>query len=359
MLLSDESNNIVKGTDYKYLLAYIIPVSGFFSVYLYDKFSFLTVFIAFGLLPILEETMSLKPENEDQATREAKSDLKIFDFLLYINMPMVFALVLYSLYTVTAYDLTSLQWTGVLLSCGIVLGTAGINVAHEIGHRKSSFDQWFARFLLMPSLYMHFHIEHNLGHHKNVATPEDTATAIRGEWVYYFWFKSMIGGVINSIAIESRIVRKKHGTAFHLSHRIIQFVGIQFLYLFIVHLYFGMSGLLFAVFVALVSVLLLESINYVEHYGLLRKKNASGKYERVSNRHSWNSNHVMGRIFLYELTRHSDHHFKSTIKYQSLKHYDESPQLPHGYPASILIALVPPLWFYVAHKRLDELGLAA
>lgn len=346
----------MKSADYKYLLAYILPLSGYISVIYYDSLSFLTVFITFGMLPLLEETLSLKGENDSPETREKKSKSNFFDLLLYINLPLVYGLVIFSLYTLSITEISGLQWVGVVLSCGIVLGSAGINVAHEIGHRNTSFDQWFARFLLMPSLYMHFHIEHNLGHHKHVATPEDPATALRGEFVYLFWLKSITRGFIDSIRIEAKIVKKKYGTALHYSNRIIQFMIIQFLYLSAVFYFFGSTGLTFVMLTALVSVLLLESINYVEHYGLLRSKNDLGKYERVNNKHSWNSNHIMGRIFLYELTRHSDHHYKSTIKYQSLRHYDESPQLPHGYPASILIALVPPLWFYVVHKKLDEIS---
>ena len=111
----------------------------------------------------------------------------------------------------------------------------------------------------------------------------------------------------------------------------------------------------YAFAVALIGILLLESVNYIEHYGLRRNRLASGRFEPVSPSHSWNSDHELGRIFLYELTRHSDHHFKATRKYQVLRHFQESPQLPVGYPGSILLALVPPVWFRLMNPQVDQI----
>nr|WP_321539671.1 fatty acid desaturase [Flavobacterium piscinae] len=99
---------------------------------------------------------------------------------------------------------------------------------------------------------------------------------------------------------------------------------------------------------------MLETINYIEHYGLKRKKLPSGRYERVTEKHSWNSNHILGRIILYELTRHSDHHYKSTKEYQILECHEESPQLPYGYPTSMVLSFIPPLWFSIMNKRIPE-----
>ena len=126
-------------------------------------------------------------------------------------------------------------------------------------------------------------------------------------------------------------------------------------YLIAVWALFGWSGVAFAVAIALLAILQLETVNYIEHYGLRRKKMPSGFYEKVGPQHSWNSNHEFGRILLYELTRHSDHHYKATRKYQILRHFDKSPQLPHGYPASMMMALLPPLWFSVMDKRIPAL----
>jgi alkane 1-monooxygenase len=130
------------------------------------------------------------------------------------------------------------------------------------------------------------------------------------------------------------------------------YLAIEAIYLFLIYLFFGSFGLLFAVLVAIVGFTLLETVNYIEHYGLLRLKMKSGRYERVKEIHSWNSNHVIGRIVLYELTRHSDHHFKSSKKYQILDCHEESPQMPFGYPTSMVISLIPPLWFKLMNKRI-------
>ncbi len=129
---------------------------------------------------------------------------------------------------------------------------------------------------------------------------------------------------------------------------------IEASYLLTIFLFFGSYGLMFSVLSAIVGFTLLETVNYIEHYGLLRLKTNSGRYERVKEIHSWNSNHVIGRIVLYELTRHSDHHYKSSKKYQILDCHEESPQMPFGYPTSMVMSLFPPLWFKVMNKRIPR-----
>ena len=116
---------------------------------------------------------------------------------------------------------------------------------------------------------------------------------------------------------------------------------------------FGWSTSIFAICIAVISFLVLETINYIEHYGLSRQK-IDGKYEKIKNIHSWNSDHKIGRIVLYELTRHSDHHFISTKKYQVLETKDDSPQLKFGYPSSMILAMIPPAWFYFMNPKLSE-----
>jgi alkane 1-monooxygenase len=137
-------------------------------------------------------------------------------------------------------------------------------------------------------------------------------------------------------------------------NQMLRFSVYQMLWLIALYNFFGVNGLLGGIAVALIGVLLLETVNYLEHYGLRRRRLASGHFEPVGPEHSWNSNHEVGRILLYELTRHSDHHYKSTRKYQILRHIDESPQLPFGYPTAVLLSLVPPLWFAIMHKRLPN-----
>ena len=132
------------------------------------------------------------------------------------------------------------------------------------------------------------------------------------------------------------------------------FLVFQALLLIVIYVVFGKTGLIFSVLSAIVGILLLETVNYIEHYGLLRLKTKSNRYERVAEKHSWNSNHVIGRIVLYELTRHSDHHYKSSKKYQVLDCHEDSPQMPFGYPTSMVLALIPPLWFFIMNKRVPR-----
>lgn len=129
----------------------------------------------------------------------------------------------------------------------------------------------------------------------------------------------------------------------------------QFIFLGFVVALAGWTSLFPYLGAALIGILALESVNYIEHYGLLRKPLTSGRYEPMTESHSWNSNHELGRIMLFELVRHADHHYQTTRKYQALRHLDQSPQLPYGYPMSILLALIPPVWFKVMNPLVDQL----
>lgn len=343
--------------DLKYLLAYLLPLCVALAL-IYPAVSpwSIAVFV-FGIVPVLERLLPASKANLEEAAERQKSDMRLFDYLLWLNVPIVFG-ILWGYFDVLASDreFSAAYLIGLTLSVGIVLGANGINVAHELGHRAGAWEQGLAQFLLMPSLYMHFFVEHNWGHHKHVATDRDPASARRGEWVYAFWFRSIGGGWRSAWQIERRHLERTGRSVWSVHNRMLRYFVFQMLWLGIVYAVFGPAGLSGALAVALISVLLLETINYIEHYGLRRRLLDNGRYEPVSPRHSWNSNHEVGRILLYELTRHSDHHYKSSRKYQILRHIDESPQLPFGYPGAMLAALVPPLWFRIMDKRLESLG---
>ena len=340
--------------DYKYIWAYLIPVSGFAAVAYAGYWSYLTVFIAFGFIPLFEAILPQNPSNLDEETEQKKNANRFFKYLLYINLPLVFGLIAFFFYKLQNVALANFEITGLCLSTGIVLGAAGINVAHELGHKKSKTDQFFSKLLLLPTLYMHFFIEHNRGHHRSVGTPEDSATAKKNENLYFFWIRSVVGGYINAWKLEKIKLSKKGKSAFSLQNEMLVFQITQIAYLIIIGFVFSLQIMLFGVAIAIVGFLLLESINYVEHYGLFRRKLDNGKYEKVSLRHSWNSDHELGRIMLYELVRHSDHHYKASRNYQVLRHFDESPQLPYGYPSSMILAMLPPLWFRIMNPLVDQ-----
>ena len=227
------------------------------------------------------------------------------------------------------------------------MATNGINVGHELGHRKSIIARTCSKLLYLPCQYMHFYIEHNFGHHINVATPEDPATARYKQTLYSFWITSVVRTYVSAWEIQLKLLKVSKRNFFSIKNDMVFYTFFQITFLAFVYYNFGLYLTLLSILMSIISFLFLETINYVEHYGLLRKKEPSGRYERVKPHHSWNSNHTIGRIVLYELTRHSDHHFKSSKKYQVLESLEDCPHLPYGYPTSILLSLIPPIWFTI------------
>lgn len=340
--------------DLKYLIAYVAPLSTFLAIHFGGPWSLATVYLAFGIIPFLELIIPYSKKNLSTTEENNKAVDMLFDVLLHLNVPILLGLTIYYFHTLQAGGLTTFETVGITLSIGVLVGSTGINVAHELGHRVTRYEQFLAKLLLMLAMYMHFFIEHNRGHHKNVSTPEDPASARYGENLYAFWLRSIVMSYLDAWKLEAQRLQRVDQKVLSLKNEMIQFQIIQISYLLAVGLIFGWAIVPFAIAIAFLGVLMLETVNYIEHYGLQRKKLESGRYENVRPTHSWNSNHELGRIFLYELTRHSDHHFKATRKYQVLRHFEESPQLPLGYPASMLMSMLPPLWFGYMNKRVKE-----
>ena len=332
-------------------MAFSVPLSVFVSIYFRGIFSYTCVLYVFFFIPVVELFLPtrLSSFSEQESTSRLKD--KFFDWLLYLNVPIVYLTLIYGLYLFATSDIQLYEYFGFILSLGILLATNAVNVAHELGHRKNKIDIFITRLLLLPCLYMHFTLEHNYGHHKNVATELDPATAKKGQSLYYFWITSVFGQYKNAWQIQIKLLKNKKVSFFSFENNLLLFFMCQGLYLTTVYVLLGGGALVLAFLVGLISFLFLETINYIEHYGLRRKK-IGGKYERVQNTHSWNSDHIMGRIILYELTRHSDHHFSASKKYQVLESLEESPRLPFGYPMSMLLAFVPPIWFAFMHPVL-------
>jgi len=337
--------------DLRYLFAYTLPVSAFLSVYLQGWWSYAGVVYAFGIIPIIDQLAPQAKANNRGEDDESRTSLQFFNWLLYLNVPILYGILGYLFYSLSTGSHQSYELVGLVLSCGVIAGTLGINIAHELGHRDSRVEQVLAKALLLPCLYMHFFIEHNRGHHKHVATPLDPATSRFGESIYAFWPRTVFGSYFSAWALEKQRLQKEGKASFSLNNQMVVFTLLQLFYLVVVAFAFAPWIALVAIAVAVFGFLLLEAVNYIEHYGLVRRQLASGRYEPVTPKHSWNSEHELGRIVLYELTRHADHHYKSTRPYQSLRYLEESPNLPAGYPASILMSLVPPLWFSVMNPK--------
>ena len=341
--------------DLKYVTAYIIPLLAVFSLLSSSILAYTTVILIFGIVPFIEIMLPKNEQPYEVEDKNRRNNSTLFDYLLYINIIIIYAIIGMFIYTVNRTDYTTTTLVGWILSCGIVLGANGINVAHELGHRNNKFDQLLAKILLLPNFYMHFFIEHNKGHHRYVSTPKDPATARYNELIYVFWMRSVVQSYISAWRIQLDELTKKGIPFLSTKNEMLIYQLFQFVYLCSIFLITNSFSITFFIFcIAAVGVLLLETINYIEHYGLMRKQLSADRWEKVQPWHSWNANYEVGRILLYELTRHSDHHYKATKKYQTLEHHKESPQLPLGYPGSMLMALFPPVWFIVMNKRIPK-----
>lgn len=339
--------------DLKYLMSYSIAVTAFIGILVGGPFVYLTLIYTFVFIPILESnTKEYLNEYSDDEKKSRNLD-PFFDFLLYLNIPIVYGIFFVSLNTLLNTD-SAYEIIGIILSASIVMATNGINVGHELGHRKSLFSRTCSKLLYLPCQYMHFFIEHNYGHHINVATPDDPATAKYKQNLYSFWISSVIKTYLSAWRIQLKLLRVSKQSFISLKNDMIFYTLFQISFLIFIYLNYGLIITIYSVFMSVISFLFLETINYVEHYGLLRRIKSNGRYERVKPHHSWNSNHTIGRITLYELTRHSDHHFKSSKKYQILESIEDSPQLPYGYPTSILISFFPPLWFRIMNPLVEQ-----
>ncbi len=334
----------------KYAAAYSVPLTVVISLYLGGWFSYLALIYTFVLIPFFELFMKGSTENMDQAEEEIAKHDGIYDFLLYGLVPTQLIILIYFLYRVSAADLPWHELLGMTMAYGVACGVS-INNAHELGHRTTKKEQLMSKVLLLTSLYMHFFIEHNRGHHRNVATHGDPASSRYGEPIYAFFFRTITGSWKSAWKLERERLTKVDKRYWSIHNEMLRFQILQLLSVLTVGYFFGLQVMLLFTLGAAVGFMQLETVNYIEHYGLQRKMRG-GRYERTLPIHSWNSNHPLGRLVLLELSRHSDHHFQANRPYQILRHFEQSPQMPTGYPGMMLMALVPPIWFRVMHQRI-------
>jgi alkane 1-monooxygenase len=343
---------------FKYLSPFLIYLGAFISFQSHGFLVWTPLIYTWFLIPLIELKVKADESNLSGAEEELARKNRIYDLLLYMVVPVQYIALYFYLDSITSQQQSTADIIGKTLVMGLLCGVFGINVAHELGHRVKKFEQTLAKLLLLTSLYMHFFIEHNKGHHKRVATPDDPSSARYGEMVYRFYFRTIVFSYISAWHIAARDARKKGFKAFSRHNEMLQFQLVQIAMLLAVFYFFGLTAMLLFMFAALNGILLLETVNYIEHYGLQRKQIGEGKFERALPEHSWNSNHIIGRVMLFELSRHSDHHYLASRKYQVLRHHENSPQMPTGYPGMMLLSLVPPAWFRVMNKRIKELNVA-
>jgi len=342
---------------FKYVTPFILYVLSLLAFQGEGLICYTPLLYTFFAVPILELFIKASSVNLDEVEESLAKQNKLYDFILYAAVIMQYYSLWMFLNSLQAPALSTATIIGRVVSMGLLCGTFGINVAHELGHRVNKMEQTFAKMLLLTSLYMHFFIEHNKGHHKHVATASDPSTAKYNQSLYAFWQQTLIGTYKSAWKIAGEEAAKRGHTGFTLLNEMLLFQLIQLLLILSIFILFGLTTTLLFIVAALMGGLLLESVNYIEHYGLTRNETENHQFERVQPHHSWNSNHIIGRLMLFELSRHSDHHYLASRKYQILRSYDNAPQMPTGYPGMILLSLVPPLWFKVMNNQMKKYNL--
>lgn len=342
---------------FRYLCPFVLFGIGYLAFTKTGLYCWGPLLFMFAFIPLAELFLQPDPINLSEAEEQIAKSNPMYDFLLWAIVPAHIAMLYFFFISFSQSNLSFLDRLGRIIGMGLLCGAFGINVGHELGHRIKPFEQFLAKTLLLTSLYMHFFIEHNKGHHKHVATPLDPSSASYNQTLYSFWIQTFIGTQREAWKIAIDEARKKKRNLPWLFNEMVLFQVIQITFLSCIFFSFGFTIMCFFIASALLGAGLLETVNYIEHYGLRRKEVKEHLFERVQPAHSWNSNHILGRLMLFELSRHSDHHYLAARKYQVLRHFDDAPQMPTGYPGMIILALIPPLWFRVMHEQMRKYSL--
>lgn len=294
-------------------------------------------------IPVLDWVVGDDGTNPRDEDYEALSQDRYYRWCTYLFLPIQLLGLGIAAYLWSRDQLSIVDKLGLATTLGLVSGI-GINAAHELGHRAEHAERWLAKLALAQSGYGHFYVEHNKGHHARVATPEDPASARLGESLWEFLPRSVAGGFRSAVRIERERLRRKGLSWWSVHNNVLQAWSMTLVLFGGLFAVFGPKMLPYLILQAVIGAGLLETVNYVEHYGLLRGKRPNGMWARCSPADSWNSDRLVTNIFLFHLQRHSDHHANPGRRYQTLRSSQEAPQLPAGYAGMILLAAVPPLW---------------
>ncbi len=343
------------GKRYAWLLGLVVPTIpfiawGFAEASGLGIFWWFGPFFIFGVMPLLDRLGGSDRSNPPESAIKWLEEDRYYRWCTYLFIPLQLASTVFSAWMWSRGILTVPEAVGLAFSLGSSNGIAIAN-AHELGHKRESIEKWLAKIALAPTFYGHFFIEHNRGHHVRVSTPEDPASSRMGENFYEFLPRTVIGSLKSAWELEAKRFERQGKSPISIKNDLINAwlmsVGL-FAGLIAV---FGIEIAPYLVIQAVFGFSMLEVVNYIEHYGLLRQKKDDGRYERCQPNHSWNSNLVASNVFLYHLQRHSDHHAHPLRRYQALRHFDEAPELPAGYAGMIVLAYLPPVWKRVMDKR--------
>ncbi|WP_232110882.1 alkane 1-monooxygenase [Nocardia wallacei] len=302
------------------------------------------------VIPVLDWVVGEDGNNPHDEDYERLSNDRYYRWCTYLFLPIQLIGLFVAAYMWANDELRVVDKLGLAATLGFMSGI-GINAAHELGHRVERLERWLAKIALAQSGYGHFYVEHNKGHHARVATPEDPASGRLGESLWEFLPRSVIGGFRSGIRLERDRLRRRNLGWWSVHNNILQAWSMTVVLYGALLLAFGPKMLPYLLLQAVLAAGLLETVNYVEHYGLMRAKRPNGMWARCSPADSWNSDRLVTNIFLFHLQRHSDHHANPGRRYQTLRSSREAPQLPAGYASMILLAAIPPLWRHVMDPR--------
>lgn len=342
-----------------WLLSLFVPTFGLIGPALYllvspsELWLWLSpLFFYFGI-PLLDALIGEDPSNPPESEVPALEADPYYRWITYLLVPVLWASFIIICVFVGSQPLSATGLLAMIINTGGGLGFA-INLGHEMGHKKSTLERWLAKLALVPACYGHFYIEHNRGHHRDVATPVDPASSRMGESIYRFVLREMPGGFRRAWQLERERLARCGKSPWSLDNEVLQPALISLALYGALVAALGWQILPFLLLSAFWGAFQLTSANYLEHYGLLRRKLENGRYEVCQPHHSWNSNHLFSNWALFHLQRHSDHHAHPTRRYQSLRNFPDLPRLPSGYFGMFLLAYVPPLWFRLMNPRLIE-----
>ena len=341
---------------YAWLLGLLIPTLPFLAWGLVQitglgVFWFYGPVLVFAIFPLLDLLIGMDAANPPDSVIKWLEQDRYYRWCTYLFIPIQYAGLVFACWLWSSGTLSTVDDIGLMLTVAMVSGIA-INTAHELGHKRDSLERWLSRVALAQSGYGHFFIEHNRGHHVRVATPEDPASARLGESFYSFLPRTVIGSLRSAWRLERTRLERMGRSPWTVRNDILSAWAMTAVLFAALTIAFGPVVLPYLLGQAVLGFSLLEVVNYLEHYGLLRQRREDGRYERTRPEHSWNSNNVASNVLLYHLQRHSDHHANPVRRYQALRHVDEAPQLPTGYAGMIVLAAVPPLWRRVMDPRL-------
>ncbi|MDA8735102.1 alkane 1-monooxygenase [Porticoccaceae bacterium] len=360
--IEDAQKGLISYNDkkrYLWLISVFMPVFPLMGVFIFYRTGVewtlcLPLLLNYTLMPLLDWLIGSDSNNPpEELVPQLEAD-KYYRYLTYLTVPLHFVTLCIFAYVVGTNDLS---WWSILVTAIIAGGYSGlgINTAHELGHKQTGIEKLLAKITLAVPAYGHFCVEHNRGHHVLVATPDDPASSRLGESIYAFTLREIPGTFKRGWELEKSRLQKQGKQAWSIDNEILQSYAISAVLQGALVYAFGWIMVTFLAVHNVWAWYQLTSANYIEHYGLLREKKDNGRYERCQPHHSWNANYIMSNLALFHLERHSDHHANPIRRYQSLRNFEDIPELPNGYYGMYLLAYIPWLWFKVMDHRVLEL----